>query len=318
MTPCTLNLNHRDVAGWIQPYVQMMCPGDYTVLCLFYQGNGFVFDRALADSLSGKELVILDMQEYGWDRSFANINVMGVCMEEQPLYPEVEEYHKLCNWIAHQKVIAYFKREMTKGCISNFFPIYPIDLLSFNRGRVPTPRREEFLSRKGGVFFLYGNSHPDRLALHGALQTVRNSASNSIGVAQRVMASGYETDLLEQVHFAARYPLSTVIEAQGQFKLSIALGGCGNKSFRTSEVLNAVPVINDVGMIYSVQWTNENALMLPTRNGRLDIELAVKIIGNLDSEDAWIKMQGAYQSALELEPANYVNHHINRHILATL
>ncbi len=232
------------------------------------------------------------------------------------------------HWVKSQNVIAYFKRELSQKILEVYafagnqrpFPIHPIDLLSFNRGPVPTPRREEFLARKGQIFMLAGNSHPDRLQLHGELQKVRNSASNSIGVAQRVLAAGYETDLLEQVHFAARYPLEVVIGMQGCFKVSIALGGAGVKTFRTSEVVNAIPVINDVGMIYAVQWNDSNAIMLPCENGRLKLgESILKIQDMLDSPNIlWEIMKNSYEAAKELEPNHYVEKYINSKITPVL
>ncbi len=325
MTAATLNVFHTDPACWLSPYLQRMDKGDYTTLCLFYQPNGFKFDEALAESLAGKKLVVLDMRELGWHLAHDDVAVAGVCSlpPQMGLYPEKEEYDKLDQWVIAQNPIAYFKREFSATLQKRHmpFPVYPIDLLSFTAVPLPPTRREDFLKRKGGIFFNYGNSHPDRLLLHGALQSVRNSASNSLGVAQQVLAKGYETDLLEQVHFSVRYPLAMVLDVQGMFKVSVALGGNGAKTFRHSEAcIGAVPVVADIGMKYAVEFNDENAIMLPTVNGRIDPQQACTIIGTslMDVDKLWQKMLPARDNALRLEPNFYFDTFVNPHIKSAL
>lgn len=307
MIATTLNAREH-LNQWLHVYTERLTGEDYVALFLCHQPNGFTFDSVTAKTLSGKPVVVFDMREFGWQDSWKNADVIGWAKERSPLYPEESEYDWMREWIHGQKVALYFKREFSvvlQSMLNEFkggcpFPVLPIDLISRNRPGFSQVTRELYLQRNG-IMHVFGHSHEDRPELLAAL---------------RGMAGWHE-----MIHHTQRRPLNQIILQQGSHLLSTALGGCGHKTFRHSEsCCDCVPVLADVGMKFSVPWTDENAVLLPTDGGRLNIEQSVATIKQALEfpEVLWFKYEAAQKAAAELSEDHYVEHHINQHIKAAL
>jgi len=126
---------------------------------------------------------------------------------------------------------------------------------------------------------------------------------------------------VEQVEGIARYPVSDVLHHQGKCLLSVNLPGFGQKSFRMREAcFNSVPVMGDYGIRYSIPWNDENAVMLPTKDGRLVMEESIRKIEEVlrDRENLWHRMQNANTLAKMYSPQRYVEEQINQKIRQVL
>jgi hypothetical protein len=296
----SLNALNPNVAEVFQPYShRITAPVNIIVLC--YHPGGYIFDHTWAEMIkkSGKPSVILNFEEFGWNRSWNHKCAIGIHHEHFLMYGERKEREKLHEFLGDLNIAAYFLREF-----SNLFqwtvtgyPILPIELLSPNLPPPPTPNKDEYMSRSG-AFHWYGISHPDRMELHSALN-----------------ASGLPVNALE-IHHTERKPLMDVMSAQSRHMASVCLSGAGHKVFRLTESSwNSVPIIDDVGMEYRVQPNDSNAIMLETENGRVKIPEAIHKIQTCldDKEGMWERMKLAHENAKRLQIDNYMSE-INKEI----
>lgn len=312
---------------WLEPMLQHLLPGDYTAL-VFTSCPGFRLHPHEPASRNGKPLVILDYFEYGMDESWRNTHLLGENSYERE-HPEKAEYRRLADWVAGQRVVAYFKREFSNELYNQIrpsrpkFPVYPVDLLSISTpGHIVPLTYDGWCKRGGGVFHLYGHSHQDRKDLHGVLQSRFEFVANHLGNIDPHITHGLRVNLLEQVNHINRYHIDKIFEHQGKFMFSVALPGFGVKCFRNCEAcVNSIPVVSDLGMRWAVPWTNENAIMLPTENGRVKMKEAGDILWNAVNEGPaahWKRAEQANDAARRLVTKYYVDTYINANIRANL
>jgi hypothetical protein len=315
MTLTALNSVER-YAGWLDMYATRLIDLNYTALFIVHMPNGFRFDQGTANQLSGKPLVIFDLEEYGHS-SWKNQFITGVSQDNN------DERKKLADWIRKQRVVVYFKRELSSLIAQTTynFPLHPIDLISVNCSNKFNFTKDQFMKRLGGVFHLYGYSHMDRKHLHAKLQVKYGNVANSMQIANNMITDGIKCHLLEQIFHKYRRPLDQVLNTQAKFKLSIALPGNGAKTFRHSEsCVGSVPVVSDLGMKFAVEWTENNAVLLPTIDGSIDIDLSFKKIEETlaDEEKLWQKYVNAQISSKDLEINTYMQKHVNAVIKSKL
>lgn len=295
-------LNHLlPIQGWQNPYIERMLDGDYATVVLSYSPNGYAFNDGEAQMLNGKKIVVLDFEEYGWNRSWDNNKLTGFTIYGSDMYPG--GYSPWHTWLSHQNIIAYFKRELTPEIsqLNPPFPVYPLDLISQNRPNYEIQSKEQWMQRPADVMHVFGYSHEDRLVLENELKTQTGDLRVTI----------------ENVPHFKRHLLKAVLDGQQNHFFSTALPGCGHKTFRHSESCSgAIPVVMNVGMKFAVPWTNKNAVLLPTINGRLITEYAVASIEDelRDMDALYEKYLNAQTAANELNELNYIDMHINPHI----
>jgi hypothetical protein len=289
-------------AGWADVYVERLTEGNYTALILAHCPEGYVFDEENAKRLQDKPIVVLDLREYGWNISHKNLNLAGWNYTKTDLY-DSEEWKKLQYWLVYNnsKIIVNFTRELTKEMqeFSPRFPVVPLDLISRNRPSVAPVTKQEFLARPNHIMHWWGHSHEDRVLLHEMiLNNFKNCWSNKID-------------------HTARYPLQYVIDTQQSFRMSVALPGCGHKTFRHSEsCVGSVPIISECGIQFAVPWNSSNSISLPTNDGRILLPDALRILQSFNDSPSlvWDKYAGAQENARQLDQNYYVEHHINEHI----
>lgn len=296
-------------AQWTDLYIERILPGDYACIVLAHTPNGFKFDRDEFLKIKDMPWVVLDFREYGWNTSFKNKDLLGADQEQQPMYSG-EEWDALNFHACFPEIIAYFKREFSPevGQLTPPFPVYPIDLISRDRPMPEPVTKDAYLSRLRQIMHVFGYSHEDRRELRSALW-------GPLGTTAWEMCS-----VLEEIHHTNRKPLSRILQIQGECLLSTALPGCGHKTFRHSEsCVNCVPVVSDCGMRFSVPWTEENAVLLPTVDGRIDHQDSVRRIVEAlqDKETLWQKYLAAQVSAAMLDQNVYmktINNIIQSHL----
>lgn len=280
--------------------------------------DDYVFDAFQASSLNGIPIIVFDYSEYGYQESWRNNHLIGFQPEFERELPSKGEYMKLHEWLSKQRIVAYFKRELTPQIrsLNAPFPVYPVDLLA----QYFTPHsfnKDHWMARLGGLFHLYGHSHQDRKILHGALQAKWNYTVNSLGKMSDFISRSHKFHLLEQIEWFSRYPMDYVLASQSGCQLAVALPGFGVKAFRNSECCQVgVPVVADLGMEYAVQWSNDNAVMLPTEDGRIKVDESVAILENalLDQEGMYSRFEQATHAARHLHPDYFVENFINQKI----
>lgn len=311
MIATSLNALER-YAQWTDLYVERLYKGNYLAVILAHCPNGYKFDFAEAARFSQMAplgplpIIIFDFREYGWNTSHKNCDLAGFQREEQPMY-HGDEWENLDGWLKGQNIVAYFKREFSPevGQLTPPFPVYPIDLISGRNGFQFTPStKDEFLSRPYQVLHWWGHSHEDRVWLNSALLDTPEVRS-----------------ICKCVNHLERMALAKVLELQSTCQTSVSLGGCGVKCFRMSEsCVNSVPIIADLGMRWSVPWTQENAVLLPTVDGRIDPQQALGCIVEAlqDKETLWQKYLAAQESARALDQDGYMANIINPLILSHL
>lgn len=308
--------------GWLQNILERLVPGDYTALVFTFRDDA-VFDAEKAKSLDGKPLVVLDFAEYGYDESWRNNHLLGVKNHFERVVPNRDYYDRLHEWVSRQNIRVFFKREFSipitemwsNGYYSGF-PIYPVDLISEKVPRCVI-NKDQWMARRGGVFHLYGYSHMDRKRLHGALQARWPRTINNLMAMQECINREAQFHLLEQVEWWSRYQLGAVLNAQQQCMISVGLPGYGVKCFRNAEACySCVPAVADLGLKWSVPWTEENAIMLPMVNGALDVPRAVEVLEKAleDKEALYNHAVNAADSCNEYQVDHYVEKYINQHI----
>lgn len=324
----TLN-KHAGPDGWLAPTLcRLYRDADYVCLVLNYQ-SGFEFDTEQARSCAGKPVVVLDYSEASWNTSWDTGYIAGHSVNNGENRPtlELEQYLRLDEWLSRQRIVAYGKREFSARiqrmeAEGKFpFPIFPLEIFFNNLPSPPTPDKGEFLARLGAIYHVYGNSHPDRKRLAGAIQEQHERVVNSIGRIQALVNHRLPFSVVEQVEAIDRYSVQDVIHHQGFCQLSVNFPGAGVKAFRLAEAYhNAIPVMMDLGMKYAIQPTNENAVMLPCENGRLKVQESMEIITQAfrDHEGLWSRMREAHGVALQFSFDHYPEVYINRHIRKSL
>lgn len=307
MIQSSLNQLNPNVPEFLKPYTERITAPVNTVTLAYHPG-GFIFSEDMAKLLrdSSKLCVVLDFMEYGWDSSWDNIHIASVTYtEKEEMYGNTENQVALSSFLNDNGVLIYFKREFSAKLKESFslldlagFPILPIELVYPNLPLSPKPDREEYLSRGKSVFSLCGDSHPDRKALAAHLKSLQARCH------------------VEEIHYTQRRPLTAVMELQARYQASVCLPGAGVKTWRDGEACwNSVPIMADLGMEYRVKWGDDNAIMLPTKEGRILIpESLEKIQACLDDQEGmWQRMKLAHENAKRMEINNYMTE-INKEI----
>ena len=319
----TLNRG-KSVEGWLHPMTNrlMQLPQDCAYIILNY-GDNFSFDVEAARNLSGKRLVLLDFSEYGVNHSWQNKHIYGLTIQDHRQVESIAEILKLDEWLKQQKVAIYFKREFSQNIQAMIessevrFPVEPIEIFFDNLPVTPPADKEDYINRVGLIFHLFGNSHPDRKNLAGEMMKKFERICTGIPKMTDLINHRLPFHHVEQVEHLSRYSVGEVLHAQGKCLLSVNLSGFGCKAFRLREAYhNAVPIMADIGMRYSVQPNNDNAVMLPTQDGRLKIDESIAILEEAlrDRENLWHRFQNAHTVSEMLAPDRYCEEQINRKI----
>ena len=326
MTLTTLNRQNPHIESWLRPMTDRLWNGDYVALILNYN-EGFTFNDDEAWRLNGKKFVCFEMGEYGVDQSWQNTYLPAVNVNAHRPVCNVEERYKLDEFLKSQNIVLTFKREFSANIQQMIdegrvhYPVEPIEIFFDNIPPIPDLNHDEYVNRVGLIFHLFGNSHPDRKNLAGFIMAGFERICTSIGKQADLVNHRLPFHHVEQVEACSRYAVQDVLHHQGNCLLSVNLPGFGQKSFRMREAcFNAVPVMGDYGVHYSIPWNDDNAVMLPTVEGRLKIPESIRILQAVlrDRENLWHRVQNANTLARMYHPDRYVEEQINQKIQAVL
>lgn len=322
MILATMNRNNPHVEGWLRPTTDRLCDGDYVALIMTHQ-EGFVFDQERAKTLSGKRFVCFEYGEYGQQESWKNDYLPGITIHSHRATCDLAERLKLDEFLRQQNIVLTFKREFSANCqeLVNSgkipYAVEPVEIFFDNLPPIPPLDQEDYMSRVGLIFHLFGNSHHDRKRLAAALMERQERICTSVGKMTDLINARLPFSLVEQIEHISRYPVGDAVHWQSKCLLSCNLGGFGQKAFRLREAFHsAVPVMADIGMKYAIQPSDDNAVMLPAKEGKLLIpESMDKLEAVLrDRENLWNRMQNAHHVAHALQPEPYVRDQLNSKI----
>jgi hypothetical protein len=220
--------------------------------------EGFVFNEKL---LSLDKYILVDFVEYGWDWKFDS-HVFGRGQYRD--WMDSDEWVKFDEFVANKPPLFTFKRELLESDFSDtILPIeYPC-LLDIHRPQT----KEGFLSRPFEVFNYWGRSHEDRVRLHGDIFI--HASKNGINVCDNTnnLLGFYTLEngrrwITTNIPYYARIPMVTIMNYNGQSKISISKGGAGIKCFRHSESpTNSVMLMNHDPLKWTHEWVNgENCI----------------------------------------------------------
>jgi len=228
--------------------------------------EGFQFNPEL---LSLNKYVLLDYSELYWNSENTDTHLFGKNTSDFPEQFPGEEWKKFDDFVRDNPPVIYFKRELlNKDKGGN---VYPIDYPCWVEPP-PVQSREEFNARPVEVFFYWGRSHEERVALHSAFwsNSSRNGASICDNIYQYQNFLQHEENpkkwvTLYMPHYS-RIDIQNLLTINGQSKLSVSLFGAGRKCFRTSgeSPVNSLMVMQRSQTCYTYPWEHGvNCLMFP-------------------------------------------------------
>ncbi|MES2382375.1 MAG: hypothetical protein V4538_15115 [Bacteroidota bacterium] len=276
------NLNRTDV-----PAINMlnMVNTDIPILLLSRQDEFSLNEEVL--SLGGKEFVVCDFIEEGWDKSYPNTLVVGENTDEFD-FMQGEGWNKLHEFLAINQPKLYLKRELqSKDQTDKLVPVeYPNWQPDY-----PLQLKEQFDNRPISAFNYWGRSHEARLMLQS--QIWKHAALNGYSVCDNIfqyndfMHHERESKKLVSFHmpFYSRVEMPIIMAINAVSKLSISLWGCGKKCFRsTGESSNdSICVLPEDELAYSYPFIhNQNCIKFSTNNDITGLKNEWKVMETVD------------------------------------
>lgn len=261
--------------------------------------------------------ILFDFCEYGWDWDRKETHIFGANTNKFKDKFNGNEWHKFDEFVKNNPAIIYFKRELLiKDYLDSFLhdAIEPIEFPCFQPS-YPIVTKEEFDKRPIEVFFSWGHSHEARRILHGEIFI--NAAKKGYGVVdnfthfnesirdyEKVWASIYSP-------YFARIDMPTLLNIQGQSKLSVSLPGAGVKCFRNAESpINSVMVMQEDDLVWSYDWIDGvNCIKIP-KNGNA-IETIEQALQRDDLYDIYVE---GVKTCEKYMLNNYVKNYIEKTI----
>ena len=277
--------------------------------------DSFTFDEFEFNSTEGKEFVVIDFTEYGYDKTevdhFYGVNTT----EHEEKFPN-KEYIKLDEALKKRKIKCYFKRELPKEHRNCEFTIYPIEYPCLHPEEQENSY-ESFWGRSTDVFFNWGWSNPSRPKLHAEFYNSAHPMNYSV-VSQRNHLEGQIKDsrglpvvFTQFIPHHSRLHMDEVLHLQRSSRINVSLNGCGVKCFRHAESpSNSLMALQENSLKWTHEWTDENAIILPNKNnGEIDAKLSVeKIINSLkNKEELYSKYLNCVRTNNKYRKENYAN-----------
>lgn len=229
---------------------------------------------------SGKPIVVFDYWEIGWDKDASGLP-----------FPEMNLFH--------DRVVAYFKRELAKNDTHGW---HPIDF--YNGWEWPTiDTYEQFCARPIDVMMCYGLSHPIRPKVHAAIMT--SGLWTYIDQPEYIKhENGPFALCMFRPHYA-RVSQEQLLPLQAKSKIVISLPGAGIKCFRHLESpLNSVMAMPVNNLVWQAGWDQTNSI-------QVDGEWPHTLKQELDNPEAlYQKYLNGTKRAHECKPGNVWKTHI--------
>jgi len=277
--------------------------------------DSFIFDEIEFNSTQGKEFVVIDFTEYGYDNTDVD-HFYGVNTSEHAGKFPNTEYLKLDEALKKRKIKCYFKRELPSNHAKAEFTIYPIEYPCLHREE-PENNYESFCGRSTDVFFNWGWSNPSRPKLHAEFYNSAHPLNYSV-VSQRSHLEGQIKDsrglpviFTQFIPHHSRLHMDEVLHLQRSSRISVSLNGCGVKCFRHAESpANSLMALQENSLKWTHEWTDENAIILPNKpNGEIDAKASVeKIINSLkNKEELYARYLNCVRTNNKYRKENYAN-----------
>lgn len=226
-------------------------------------------------SLKGKDYVIVDVIENGWNWDRKNTLIVGHNVNEFKGDCQNDAWDRLDEFVRENPPKMYFKRELLKKDVAK--RIKPIEFPNWQPLSEPQTK-EEFNARPIVLFNYWGRSHEARLMVHGELW--KHAARHGYSVCDNVYYINRffaEDDNPKKIitlwipHYQ-RIDIKELLKINALSKLSLSLPGCGVKCFRSTgeSFTNSVLVLPEDNLAYShdlVDGENCIKFLLTSING---------------------------------------------------
>lgn len=172
-------------------------------------------------------------------------------------------WYRFNAWAASRQPVLTLKREL----LANHIPpkIKPIDFLCY-LPPVEIQSKAEFDKRPLEALFWWGFSHRSRPRLHADI--FRAMTTHGIEVVSywdqwaEDRFKGRTWASIHTPHFVRKH-ISEIIPWHERSKITVALPGNGEKTFRHSEIVGSIMALHDDGLEYSFPWVHgENCIRL--------------------------------------------------------
>lgn len=222
-------------------------------------------------SLAGKEYVVVDFIEEGWDAEYNDTLIVGKNTKYFS-FLKGDGWERLHNFIEANKPKFYFKRELKlKDKTDTILPIeYPNWQPDYQLDTV-----EEFNNRPVAALNYWGRSHEARLILHGEIwksaPKIGYSVCDNIFTFNSFMqddSNPFKIATFNIPHYS-RIDISEIMKINALSKLSISLFGCGKKCFRSTgeSVVNSIVVLPEDDLAYSYPFIDGVNCIIFSTNG---------------------------------------------------
>jgi hypothetical protein len=252
-------------------------------------------------SLKGRDYVVVDFIENGWDFTSDETLFIGTNTDKFPFLKGVG-WERLHDFISDNPPVGTFKRELLlKDRAKN---IYPIEYPCF-QDDYELQLRDSFNNRPITAFNYWGRSHEARLMLQGKFW--EHAAKKGYSVCDNVYQFNHfmhhekDSKKLVSFHlpFYSRVDIKELMKINAISKLSISLPGAGIKCFRSTgeSIVNSVCLLPEDNLAYSYPFIDgENCIKFSNNKDVTGLKSQWDVLGKVEEA---IKRDDLYDIYLE-------------------
>lgn len=252
-------------------------------------------------SLKGKEYVVVDFIENGWDFASDETLLVGKNTEKFP-FLKGDGWKRLHDFIFDNPPVVTFKRELLLKDKTEI--IHPIEYPNF-QDDYELQLRNDFNQRPITAFNYWGRSHEARLMLQGKFW--EHAAKNGYSVCDNVYQFNHflhhekDSKKLVSFHlpFYSRIDIKELMKINAMSKLSISLPGAGVKCFRSSgeSIVNSVCLLPEDKLAYSYPFIdNVNCIKFSNNNDVTGLKNEWQVLEKVEEA---VKKENLYDIYLE-------------------
>jgi len=228
-------------------------------ILLVSRPSRFVFNEEVL-TLAGKDFVLWDVSELGWDAPMNETHIWGVNTKKFKDYFPGEEWDKLEYFLQEHKPKRYFCRELLDKDASDYY--VPLSYPCLYEV-APVQSKEDFDKRILEVAYTWGLSHEGRKRIHADIWAKSGKhgyvVCDNIGFLNGFIAAERNPRkwLTQNTPHYARYPMETINAIHGLSKISLSPAGAGRVCFRHTEVsMNSIMLMWEDNIKWPFPWVD--------------------------------------------------------------
>lgn len=239
--------------------------------------------------LKGCKWLLVDYIELGWQWDMKFSHKFGSNLDK---FPDVfrSGWNVFEQFMAETPPILTFQRELLKAEVTD--KVLPISYPCFIPP-MPIQSKKDFDNRLFDVFYNFGISNEYRKELHGEIWKQSGKygysvADNMYTLNQFIQNEHGKKWISAHTPHYLREPIETVMNVQGNAKISISLPGSGISCFRNCESpVNSTMLMQDDNLAWSHEWVH-NKTCIKAKKGS-EIEAAIEALSNPNLYDIYVE-----------------------------